>query len=210
MTADVDDPCPRCGAESIEPRYAICRSCAEKGIQLTPFDDAFIAPGTPIAHRPDNPVAPLHASGVLHVCTPAGMRVATPTEIGGYVSLWQRVVTAPRAAKATPGRLAALEDFAEHVRMWSASDGDLAAYILDGFRRLDSSGPRSETAMRPGGIDTTWPARDVVDKLGKATSILLIDMNYDGHGWEEIDAALKVAQAWLREHPTTEKEPIDG
>ena len=49
--------------------------------------------------RPGNPV-PLYASGVLHVCTPAGMRVATPTEIGGHVSLWQRVVPTPRAANA--------------------------------------------------------------------------------------------------------------
>ena len=53
----------------------------------------------------------------------------------------------------------------------------------------------------PGGIATPWPARDVVDKLAEAASILLVDKDYDGHGWELIGTALKVAQAWLRESP---------
>lgn len=62
--------------------------------------------------------------------------------------------------------------------------------------------PRVDKAKTgPGGIATPWPARSVVDKLAEATSILLIDKDYDGHGWELIKYALDVAQAWLRDDP---------
>lgn len=35
-------------------------------------------------------------------------------------------------------------------------------------------------------LDNPWPLVDVIKKLVSASEILLIDKNYDGHGWEEI------------------------
>lgn len=48
-----------------------------------------------------------------------------------------------------------------------------------------------------GGIDSPWPAADVVRKLADAADILLGQHDYDGHGWEEIWAASDVARRWL-------------
>ncbi len=77
--------------------------------------------------------------------------------------------------------------------------GLVQSWMVDAYRAGAASRPDS-----PGSMASPWPARDVVNKLCEATSILLIDKDYDGHGWEAIDAALKVAQAWLREPPRAE------
>lgn len=40
------------------------------------------------------------------------------------------------------------------------------------------------------GLDQAWPLKDVLKKLTEATHILLHEKDYDGHGWEEIEACL--------------------
>ena len=78
---------------------------------------------------------------------------------------------------------------------------DCASYDFDPEKQLGPDKACDCADRGPGGIATSWPARDIVDKLAEAASILLVDKDYDGHGWELIDTAMKVAQAWLREPP---------
>ena len=78
---------------------------------------------------------------------------------------------------------------------------DCASYDFDPEKQLGPDKACDCADRGPGGIATPWPARDVVDKLAEAASILLVDKDYDGHGWELIDTAMKVAQAWLRVPP---------
>lgn len=44
------------------------------------------------------------------------------------------------------------------------------------------------------GFDTPWPVVDVLEKLASAAEHLLNDHDCDGHGWEEIGAAVKAAR----------------
>lgn len=67
-----------------------------------------------------------------------------------------------------------------------------------------NSGSPLESGGGDGGLDSAWPARDVVAKLVAAAVILLDDHDYDGHGWEEINAARDVARRHLR---ATAKKP---
>lgn len=91
-----------------------------------------------------------------------------------------------------------LVDYVEVGHRFEAHDRAALAFLL--VRMLE--GERG-----PGGIATAWPARDVVNKLAEASSILLVDKDYDGHGWELIDTALRVAQAWLR---NTQERPANA
>ena len=51
--------------------------------------------------------------------------------------------------------------------------------------------PLSKTAVMPSlqsvmALDNAWCLKDVLKKLIEASEILLLQKNYDGHGWEEI------------------------
>ena len=98
-----------------------------------------------------------------------------------------------------------LEQTAAERDMWKKAYtewSEIASVARVRIVELEASAiQRADADRGPGGIATAWPARDVVDKLTEATSILLVDKDYDGHGWELIDTAMKVAQAWLREPP---------
>lgn len=43
------------------------------------------------------------------------------------------------------------------------------------------------------GMYEPWSLKDVLAKLAGASNILLLDKNYDGHGWEEISHCVDVA-----------------
>jgi hypothetical protein len=58
----------------------------------------------------------------------------------------------------------------------------------------------SELAAPSGSDASPWPSRDVVAKLVEASDILLDDHNYDGHGYELISGARRVAREWLRQN----------
>lgn len=49
----------------------------------------------------------------------------------------------------------------------------------------------------PGGINTSWPAADVVRKLADFVDHHLREHDYDGHGWEELQRCRDTAYAWL-------------
>lgn len=58
-------------------------------------------------------------------------------------------------------------------------------------------------------LDSAWPLRDIVAKLVDAANILLIDKDYDGHGWELISGAKKRAEQWLTAAPASETNAIE-
>ena len=48
------------------------------------------------------------------------------------------------------------------------------------------------------GMDQPWPTRDVLAKLSEAAKILLHHHSYDSMGWEQIDIAVRAADATVR------------
>jgi len=50
-------------------------------------------------------------------------------------------------------------------------------------------------------LASPWPIQDIIKKLVEAADILLICKNYDGHGYEEINAARDAAVEWLKSFP---------
>lgn len=44
------------------------------------------------------------------------------------------------------------------------------------------------------GLSKPWCLKDVLVKLVSASNILLLDKNYDGHGWEEISHCVDEAK----------------
>lgn len=45
------------------------------------------------------------------------------------------------------------------------------------------------------GLYKPWSLKDVLAKLASASNILLLDKNYDGHGWEEISHCVDEAKS---------------
>jgi len=43
--------------------------------------------------------------------------------------------------------------------------------------------------------ETPWALKDILSKLAEAADILLHQKDYDGHGWEVIQAAMDAARA---------------
>lgn len=61
-------------------------------------------------------------------------------------------------------------------------------------------------APQDGPSGEAWPPRDVLAKLADAADILLGPENYDGHGYEEINAARDAARRWLAAMPSGEAD----
>ena len=49
------------------------------------------------------------------------------------------------------------------------------------------------------GLNDSWPLKDILKKLIEGADILLNKKDYDGHGWEEISLARKMAKDKLKE-----------
>lgn len=55
----------------------------------------------------------------------------------------------------------------------------------------------TDNSIVPGGINTSWPARDVVQRPADFADNRLREHDYDGHGWEELQRCRDIAYAWL-------------
>ncbi len=55
------------------------------------------------------------------------------------------------------------------------------------------------------GLNDSWPLKDILKKLIEGADILLNKKDYDGHGWEEISLARKMAKDKLKALLTPKK-----
>jgi hypothetical protein len=76
---------------------------------------------------------------------------------------------------------------------------------LDGYRELGAKAAKAEQERDDAraeveqlraalGMDRPWPITTTLPKLIEAGEILLRVMDYDGHGWEQIDHAIESAK----------------
>jgi hypothetical protein len=84
---------------------------------------------------------------------------------------------------------------------WSGRNGmvgrsDGAYVFIDDYQKSvrENKALREELAALKAASSVPWPINDAIIKLTEAAAILLDEKSYDGHGHEEIRAALNAAK----------------
>lgn len=86
-----------------------------------------------------------------------------------------------------------ISKYTNNEKMWDVDGLDIYLHL----RYFDYWMPLPEKVSEIYLLNSPWPSNDVIRKLCEATKILLHEKNYDGHGYEQIQKCLDVAEKYL-------------